>query len=323
MKMLCSISNSTPKSGSNWLDRLRSTKGFPPANALHDLDHFLQHSNPQPIISDSTTPHQSHPNSFLNGKPVAEDPEKNTGLNKNGEKEDWFDIITSVLAQLFNMGDSCEFRRVLDEKRSSRKQPNPKFCVFSASASLDHSSLDAVPPILSPPSADNSATETKETGEQLKLKKQGNVASITLEDDSSTDFSACSSAEVTIIDTSSPLWKLEKLLFRNGNVWKVRDKKWMWKDVSLCNKKNKKAVQSVMEVGGKKKRKASLPPSNTDKKAAQERLISSNEEFYNLNDHDKGLGIVQVSPFLMWAVLENCGVDDLDIHNLSKQKLDS
>ncbi|KHN19561.1 hypothetical protein glysoja_027818 [Glycine soja] len=32
-------------------------------------------------------------------------------------------------------------------------------------------------------------------------------------------------SEVTVIDTSSPGWKVDKFVFRKNNVWKVREKK--------------------------------------------------------------------------------------------------
>ncbi|KAF8412052.1 hypothetical protein HHK36_000005 [Tetracentron sinense] len=284
--MLCSISNG--KSGSNWLDRLRSTKGFPVGNGL-DLEHFLN-SNPSLSISSETKVSDTETEKYnlksisdsapSDAKPIADRKRtmENTGVQKNRQKDDWFDIMSTVLAELFNMGDSSEFHR---EKKSSRKQRNPKICVFSASASVDNSSLDGVVrrvegvPAMSPPSADNSVTEVERTGGRSKQKKKR--ASIAVEGKSQADRSAYSRAEVTIIDTSSPLWKFEKLLCRKGNVWKVRDKKWKSKNVSVFKKK-RKLSQSDREVGGKRKRKTSPQPSSTSKEAGpEERIISSKE----------------------------------------------
>ena len=39
------------------------------------------------------------------------------------------------------------------------------------------------------------------------------------------DLLGCSQTEFTVIDTSLPSWKLEKMLHRRKNVWKIREKK--------------------------------------------------------------------------------------------------
>ncbi|KAL3524465.1 hypothetical protein ACH5RR_017299 [Cinchona calisaya] len=50
-------------------------------------------------------------------------------------------------------------------------------------------------------------------------------------------LSGFSRTEVTVIDTSFPSWKFEKMLFRKKNSWKVRDKKGK---MINCGKKKKK-----------------------------------------------------------------------------------
>lgn len=54
------------------------------------------------------------------------------------------------------------------------------------------------------------------------------------------DLKGFSKSEVTLIDTSCPEWKVDKLVFRKNNVWKVRERK------------------GKSKVFGKKKRKGSF-----------------------------------------------------------------
>ncbi|XP_010267380.1 PREDICTED: uncharacterized protein LOC104604644 isoform X2 [Nelumbo nucifera] len=285
--MLCSISSG--KSAPNWLDRLRSSKGFPVADGL-DLEHFLNPNPNQTTLSSETNASYAtqeigyskpHPESTsLDEKPVADRKKSMAGPGdrKNQGKEDWFGIMGNVLAELFNMGDSGEFQKIrgFDEKRSCRKQPNPKICVFSASASVNDSFLAAAPrlesvPSMSPPSGDNSVTEMKETVNSLKPKKQGKVVSIAHDEDKlQTDLSTYSRVEVTIIDTSCPVWKSEKLLFRKGSVWKVRDKKWKSRNASSFRKKRKANHSDKEAGGGKKKGKFFLPLVNITREAGPE-----------------------------------------------------
>lgn len=92
--MLCSNSNS------NWLDRLRSSKGFPISTDLDNLDQFLT-SNPNP-------------------NPVEEPP-----LKPHHERRDHrslFHIMTNVLSDLFVMGNPSNPNPI----KSSRKQRNPR-----------------------------------------------------------------------------------------------------------------------------------------------------------------------------------------------------
>ncbi|XP_077248400.1 fantom protein isoform X2 [Tasmannia lanceolata] len=284
--MFCSIT--TDKSTSNWLDRLRSSKGFPVENSL-DLEHFLNpNPNPNPNLpysSDTKTPEEDNrPDSNSDSAQTDE----NFGLNRatiseiREKKEDWFDVMSSVLAELFNSGDPREFRRIraFDDRKSSRKQSNPKICILSASASVDDSAqrADGVP-AMSPSSADNSVAEVKELDDRIKTRKHG-IQLVNPEEESSkidSDLSAFSRAEVTIIDTSSPMWKSEKLIFRKGNVWKIRDKKWNSGNVSSCRKK-RKLGQSDRLGGEKVKLQSSCLPMNAFNEAGpKEHLMSANE----------------------------------------------
>ncbi|XP_058105012.1 uncharacterized protein LOC131248652 isoform X2 [Magnolia sinica] len=282
--MLCSIS--TGKSGSTWLDRLRTSKGFPVQTGL-DLEHFL---NPNPTSKVPTNPIPeenstgSNHDATLDGEKSTVDRKKKTSSNPTppmmiGEKnnEDWFDIMSSVLSELFNMGDSSRIRALdVRRKKSSRKQSNPRICPLSTSASVDDSCLAGVP-AMSPSSVDNSVAEVKES------RKQGIAESLNPEDEIlqavtvDSDLSAFSRAEVTIIDTSAPAWKSEKLIYRKGSVWKIRDKKRNSWNALACRKK-RKLGQRDGDGGEEKQQKSSFLPSNSFKEAvSEEHLISSNE----------------------------------------------
>ncbi|KAJ4956763.1 hypothetical protein NE237_013546 [Protea cynaroides] len=297
--MICSV---TPcKSESSWLDRLRSSKGFPAGSDL-DLEQFLNHNSDHALSSDahvsdvirennSYGPNPNSESAPLDTKSVAER-SKNavySGFRKHRKKEGLFNVMSNVLADLFNMGDRCGIERIRGyvEKKSSRKQPNPKICSLSASASVDDGRLAGVRkadgiPATWPPSTDNSVTEVTQNGDRLKPAKRGKSASLTtVEDKSQTDLSS-SCVEVTIIDTSSSVWKSGKLIFRKGNVWKVREKKWISGNLNACRRKRKASVSDDI-AGGKKKRKLSQSPLNTSKEAGREELA------YPSNDNGKEL----------------------------------
>lgn len=186
------------------------------------------------------------------------------------------------------MGDARDISRIhaLEEgrKRSFRKQSNPKICLLSSSGSVGESCLVVAGgvPALSPSSADNSIAEAKRSDDRLVPGKQGVADSAGPEEEISQavavdlDLSAFSRAEVTIIDTSAPVWKSEKLIFRKGSVWKIRDKK-----QSHTSRRKRKVDQldgrPAAPGGEEKQQKRSPLPSKAGKEAAcDERLISSN-----------------------------------------------
>nr|XP_009420007.1 PREDICTED: neural Wiskott-Aldrich syndrome protein isoform X1 [Musa acuminata subsp. malaccensis] len=238
--MLFSISTSTSntKSTSNWLERLHSSRGFSVPAHLH-LDHFLSPdsaSNPSPN-SPPPPPPPPPPEEVLSDPPPPEplanprrrkkhlQPPPPPGASTDG-KQRLFDLVGGVLAELFVMGGPPVVR-ALKAKKSSRKQPNPKVCVPSASASIDGCrSLPATSP---PSSADNSVAEAKKSRSKLRRKRGTAGSPVDL------DLSAYSRTDVTVIDTSCPGWKSEKVIFRKGIMWKVRDKK-VW---TLSRKKRK------------------------------------------------------------------------------------
>ncbi|XP_010922571.1 uncharacterized protein [Elaeis guineensis] len=234
--MLCSIS--TSRSSSNWLDRLHTSKGFSiPADL--DLDHFLS-SNPNPDPNTNSCfpplpPPETRPSDAWRRQPHPSPPVSAAGNKTAGGKEQIFDLMGSALAELFIMGDGSAPATLRASKKSARKQPNPKACVPSISASIGGNFLAGAPaacrvtPATSPSSAENSVAEAKKS--RTKARRKRGTAGSPVE----SDLSTYSKTEVTVIDTSSPGWKSEKLIFRKGIVWKVRDKK-LW---NVCRKKRK------------------------------------------------------------------------------------
>ncbi|KAL4187282.1 hypothetical protein AMTRI_Chr09g18200 [Amborella trichopoda] len=182
----------------NWLDKLRSSKGFPLDNGLN-LENFLKSSSPSP-----------NPNFSGDVSPplLCHSPENSLNLiNASGfsaTKRDpgaWFDIMTDVLSDLFNMEGSYDFRRLRDsrDRKNGRKQSRPRICALSA---------EELPNF----SARNNADNNSGVGGGSR-------------DDADVDISSCSRTEVTVIDTSIATWKSEKVIYRKAHVWKVRERK--------------------------------------------------------------------------------------------------
>ncbi|KAJ6844342.1 adhesin FhaB [Iris pallida] len=214
--MLSSMSKPSSSSSSNWLDRLRSSKGFPLSPDL-DLDHFLLSSNPNPNPT----------------KPP-----------KHGDHHLAATFMSDVLSDLFVINN----RPPKPPQKTSRKQPNPRNHV--------------VPPpptgAVSPSSADNSVAEAGRNraaaaGATVKLKKKKKKRES--HGSAESDLSGFSRTEVTVIDTSSgsPGWKSEKVVFRKGLVWKVREKKVR----SFVRKKRK--VGSMERVASEKEKSVTAP----------------------------------------------------------------
>ncbi|KAL6972167.1 hypothetical protein U1Q18_031855, partial [Sarracenia purpurea var. burkii] len=263
--MLCSISAGKP--GSKWLERLRSSKGFPAGNDI-DLEQFLNHlgtdlSNySDSNLSDANIGRKLISSSAETTKKLALGRKQSTESPRgNGEKE-WFGVMSSVLAELFNMGNSDVFPRIHGTK-SSRKQPKPKICILLISSirgneSEDRQRNEDVSGRVAS-AGDNNWVETKETGDPLRLTEEENVdadidgGSVDVEEEekSHADLSAFSRTEVTVIDSSYPSWKRVKLLFRRKNLWRVREKK--SKLMNIRMKKRKAHALEDGNAGGEKK----------------------------------------------------------------------
>ncbi|XP_055828068.1 uncharacterized protein LOC129896237 isoform X2 [Solanum dulcamara] len=257
--MLCTIS--TQKSaGSNWLDRLRSSKGFSFADN-RNLEQFLTHQSPNG--SDSLPHHtetelrddknntgsesSSDPIRPVN-EPVLRRGQAPAAPHNSGENEELSSVVTNVLSELFCMGESTSFPK-FNVKRGSRKQTNPRFCASSEINSdavvEDGQRKDEIASLV------KYRVEIKDS--QVKLLEQGHISNLAEEEDKShANLMGFSRTEVMVIDTSCAPWKFEKLLFRKKNVWKVRDKK--SKTMNLGKKKRKADVTNE-DAGGEKKRK--------------------------------------------------------------------
>ncbi|GLU12100.1 hypothetical protein SLE2022_288070 [Rubroshorea leprosula] len=229
--MLCSIS--TGKSGSNWLERLRSNKGFPSGDNL-DLGNFLSNPNSSdsPITNASDSPNSSADTAQSNDIPVENlKPVARERPSETGDKE-WLGIMSNVLSELFNMGDRSQSSR-FPAKKSSRKQRNPKICITQSSsngvnmAEEERSGSDCVrrgENILPVKSTLNLGEKRKEAKEESDNNGEARDAEDEPEKGES-ELVGFSKSEVTVIDTSCGVWKFDKLVFRRKNIWKVRDKK--------------------------------------------------------------------------------------------------
>lgn len=219
--MLCSVP--AGKSSSNWLDRLRSSKGFP-TGPDPGLDHFLSApQTPDTSISEPVQPVQHR----LAGQ--TPDPGGDSG-------KEWHGIMTDILSELFHTGDPDP----LPAKKSSRKQANPRF--FPSSTRGVRKIDNAL--------SFNSDNNLVEAAVDLGCRDEG-------EEEEKEDLAGYSRSEVTVIDTSCPGWKFEKVLYRRKNVWKVRDRK--GKGRSGLGRKKRRATGGSSDeiIHGKKKLKRS------------------------------------------------------------------
>lgn len=236
--MICSIS--TGKSDSNWLDRLRSNKGFPVGDDL-ELDHFLENKDSKPKSKSNSS------ESTQNRKAATEEI---CGDNEIGDdKGEWFGIMNNVLSDLFIMGESndsqgCKFSR----KKISRKQTNPKFCLVSRMTSSNIEEEQSSGGCVRKDENAQVENELKEVVEGEEI--VNNVAE--MEDGEREELLGYSRNEVTVIDTSCTEWKFEKLVYRKRNVWKLREKKGKSRMIGLGRKK-RKANGSDANVDAKKK----------------------------------------------------------------------
>ncbi|URE41398.1 hypothetical protein MUK42_17320 [Musa troglodytarum] len=179
-----------------------------------------------------------------------------------------FDLLVGVLAELFVVGESPVVQ-ALKAKKGAPKQPNPRVCISSPSASIDGY---RAPPATSPPSsADNSVADA------TKNRRKRSTAAFPVDLDSS----ACSRTDVTVIDTSCPGWKSEKLILRKGATWKVRDKK-VW---TLIRKKTKLGVAPKL-VNEKEKEQPLADP----KVLAEDVLLASLVEAVDERDASEKKG---------------------------------
>lgn len=202
-------------SNSNWLDRLRSSRGFPTGDEP-DLDHFLSSSSSgsAPTPNDSTT----HSESTQSLPPIP------TQRAPPPPRE-----FSGVLCDLFNMGggEEGESSRTFSFK-SSRKQPNPRFFRVSLLDTELPSSSNEL-------RRENIHNNNNHTNNGCGIRNTTTTTTTTIQydptkvgfgdDDENVDLKAYTRSEVTIIDTSFDDWKCDKWVFRKNNDWKIKDKK--------------------------------------------------------------------------------------------------
>ncbi|XP_058010077.1 uncharacterized protein LOC110635661 isoform X2 [Hevea brasiliensis] len=261
--MLCSIP--TGKSGSNWLDRLRSNKGFPAADDL-DLDRFL--TNHHNSFSDSPLANPSNSLINSNSESTQSDNKRVTAhsshaaetSSESGDKQ-WFGAMTNVLCDLFNMGELNEKISRFSGKKSARKQTNPKFCDVSTPTSandIDSIGKDEyVQAATVSLHSDNNSNIGANANWDDDVDEEKEKASGGGSGGSDRELKGYSRSEVTVIDTSFEVWKFDKLVFRRKNIWKVRDKKGKSWGVGTKKRKGNHLESGNGDVGSKKKAKTS------------------------------------------------------------------
>ncbi|CAN1170810.1 hypothetical protein LINPERHAP2_LOCUS29206 [Linum perenne] len=270
--MMCSIP--PEKSSSNWLDRLRSNKGFP-ASGDFTLDHFLTNPTVEEP-SDSPKPDVSASNSNINSS--------NSGETSAqiGER-DWFGAMNHVLSDLFIMGGPT----VISRTKSARKQTNPKFfplppppedekAAIAVASSFDSDHNSNINDDYSG-GGDDEMEEDKYKDDRFRAEGRGG-------DD---ELKGYSRSEVTVIDTSYEVWKFDKLVFRKKNDWKVRDKKgrsWL----SAATRKRKKGSGGLeSESGGAKKKKSKVFSSHASSSIAVTNGGNCASQFDDNPHHEK------------------------------------
>ncbi|KAJ1382032.1 hypothetical protein SESBI_44624 [Sesbania bispinosa] len=206
--MICSVP--TGKSGSNWLDRLRSNKGIPTGDDL-DLDSFLltTHSHSPKARPSNPPPARARPSE------AHDQPQRS---------------LSTVLAELFNTGANL----TLTSKKCPRKQTNPKFFLASSSTYGANAPTTAAAPVV----RGGDAAEVAEEEERAAVDRGG-------EEENDNDLRGFTRSEVTVIDTSCPGWKVDKFVFRKNNVWKVRERK---PKTSFSLRRRAKQLMSLMSM---------------------------------------------------------------------------
>lgn len=224
--MLCSVP-SPGKSGTNWLDRLRSNKGFLTTadnENVHNnlgLDHFLHNQNP----SEST---RSNSGSTQSVHERVSNRAGHEGRHQRQEK--LYSIMSNVLSELFFMdGDADIKSSKLSRKKFPRKQAIPK-SLTTSTISITHPQRHKQQEVKSPDCAskdDGLRVASLNSDNSLKETKEGNVGKEEEEeeDEGERELVGYSRSEVTVIDTSFGVWKSDKVVYRRKNMWKVREKR--------------------------------------------------------------------------------------------------
>ncbi|KNA06794.1 hypothetical protein SOVF_177830 [Spinacia oleracea] len=228
-------------SSSNWLDRLRSSRGFPTGEEP-DLDRILSSS------SSGSAPTADSVNNSVSTQSQAVAIPVRLRRDKPAECGTSSGEFAGVLCDLFNMGGECSRSF---SKKSSRKQANPRFCGASSESELPSSSDD-----LRREKSDNGGfvssgdTSLNERRDNTNTNNNtNNNGKVRVDDfdegEEDVDLKAYSRSEVTIIDTSFEEWKSDKWVFRKNDEWKIKEKKSKCKSRVSAGKKRKLLVTNL------------------------------------------------------------------------------
>ncbi|XP_075650777.1 uncharacterized protein LOC142621342 isoform X2 [Castanea sativa] len=235
--MLCSVPPG--KSGSSWLDRLRSNKGFPTTSDddQNNLDHFLlnhnPNPNPNPNPTDSTRSDsgstQSDQQRFHRNSTHHQQQQQQQQQHKQ-----MYSLMSNVLSELFFMdgvdGDDHIQSSKLSRKKFPRKQTNPKFLTSTTNTNTNNNNNTSPQYVTTPATAsfdsNNSLKEVKENNVEEEEEEEEEKKMMKLKNNKKKEkreLVGYSRSEVTVIDTSFVgAWKSEKVVYRRKNVWKVR-----------------------------------------------------------------------------------------------------
>lgn len=181
----------------------------------------------------------SHENTHLPNSPISNP--SHAQFSKQSNPNEVSEQLSSVLCELFNFGKLNNNPRERGEK-GARKQEKPRICVVS-----------------------NPDVVAGDEVMRMMGEENGDV------DETGCDFVGFSRTQVTVIDTSYPWWKCEKVVFRKKNVWRVRDRKSKLTNVGVKKRKakkledendgtRKKSKQSGLNEGNKQNEKTKLDP---------------------------------------------------------------
>ncbi|CAO2838508.1 unnamed protein product [Amaranthus hypochondriacus] len=256
-------------SSSNWLDRLRSSRGFPTGEEP-DLDRFLSSSSSgsNPITESTTHSDSTHSQPTIRRK------------DKYTQERDPFG---GLLIDLFNMGG--ESSRTFSIK-ASRKQSNPRFCRVSSDADFPSSSDD----LKREKSENGGFVSSGDTSLNKKRENENNkIGEFRVSDDfeelENVDLKSYTRNEVTIIDTSFKEWKSDKWVFRKNDEWKIKEKR------SKCKSGKKKKLLAVNNLGDNHIQKLDVEDDNQMrikmKKKEDEILLQQPSKEQIQNDKEK------------------------------------
>ncbi|XP_031493810.1 uncharacterized protein LOC116259936 [Nymphaea colorata] len=224
--MICPASRSNSRL--NWLDRLRTSKGFPVGNEI-GLEAFLDANAPPSGQVESSGDDRSAASARpdISGESAKVRVRMKRGRGPIGrDKEDWFAILNGMLAELFNMGDPRR-SRVMDERRTSRKQKNPKTCTILCSANGGDRNAAVSPQTSVSGTKDKETVEMNSVHRRPRRKSGKNGLKVDEKEEGSANVlpaeDSCSCTVVTVIDSSFPGWKFGKAISRKGNDWRIRE----------------------------------------------------------------------------------------------------